>query len=681
MVRVAGTGHSWAVGSGATLTGSAPAGAFTPAIVPVQVNPAQAIDTPVILYAVSNSAGVIHVTPTSTLVTNRLTAQRAQASFANLGKPGTTIATALTPMLLASAQSAVKQTLAQAGLPAALVDDPTAPSLVPVNLTTTYQKLVSGDVLSAAGTLLAAVTDNAINYGCGGEAYGIMPDDGLPRPSCLAGANVEQSWLLTTFIGVDLPRSLDIETRATELAGDAGPGGGWKFQSTRLGALPRRALVQGKIVTALQAAAGSSPLKGTAGEVLERLRNWDTATWDSVNTKLCDSLSASDLSDLTYSYLELKLSMKPGPATQTEDAASALGLGGAIKSTAVNRVRPLSFADGNMVKACPVVTANASRLRELVGAYQLAASRPSIATLLAAIETGLTAWLGHSLAERADLNGAGLLIAKPFLEFDVEYFYGRLGSDQNDPLLKLLKNARFCADKGIDSALCRESAYSPDQFRADIATLAAMVPAADAAGNAGGTQSAASVALADLGNQAAEFFMNEYEQHFDKYFDAHTSYSIIDASGFALFQWALDNPERDASIAIPDVSEAGLKVNGSQLELAGQFNIRRVDVHLPAFKTEKLLGAELRLTPVRVSAGQYPVTALCDSADLACMGRLRRTRHFTQSAVAMPLSGTATSVNVGWLFWDIYKGSMNLHDEVIPYNSGHIELFSTLKNQ
>ncbi|MGK5079572.1 carboxypeptidase-like regulatory domain-containing protein [Janthinobacterium sp. HLX7-2] len=680
LVRAEGVGRRWEIGNGATLgTETVQTGVLSPAIVPVKIDPAKGLDTPVLLYAVSNTAGVAHVTPATTLVVNRLTAQRAEAAYVNLGKAGTTIGDALAPGLVSAAQAAVKQTLAQAGLPAALLDDPTSPSLVPVDLSSTYQKLVSGDILSAIGTLLNAIVDNQINFGCSGEGYGIMLDDGLSRPSCLAGANVAQSWLLTSFIGLESARSLDIETRADELAGVGGPGGGWKYQSERLPPPERRARVQGKLLAALKGMDATTSLSGPATQVIAILRTWDDNTWHNLNTKICSSINVADLSDLTYSYQELKLSMKPGVATPTEDAASFLSFSGSsIKSTAVNRILPRSFEDGSRTNSCPIVEKNASRLRELVAAYQPAPYRPALTPLLVDLEDGLTAWLKYPVAERMTNTEVLNFLFSPIFMIGAYYDFPPLDFLNNGSAVgRLIESNRLCFGYGNNSQECRAAMYTPEQFRAEVANWAgSLTPEQTAA-----KEEQADVTLANLGSELAQFYMDEYEQHFDKYFVALTSFTIAEAQGYVVNRWQLENPERDASIAVPDVSQVGYKVNGSSIELTGQFLVRRFDVRLPKFTTDKLLSVidGLRLVPVKVSLDQLPAVAMCDSNDLACMGRLRRTRKFTQVDLSLDVSGSVSLWFATSSYWQTYLNSMQAHNEVLQFDRGYAEMSFTLK--
>lgn len=680
LVRAQGVGRHWEVGSGATLPDTADVrpGVLSPAMVPVKVDPAKGLETPVLLYAASNTADQIHVTPATTLVVNRLTSQRAEAAFANLGKAGTSIAAGLSPTLVSGAKTAVKQMLAQAGLPAALVDDPAAASLIPVDLTSTYQKLVSGDVLSAVGSLLNAIVDNQINFGCSGEGYGRMSDDGQPRPSCLAGANVPESWLLTSFIGRESPRSLDIATRADELAGVQAAGGGWKFQSERLPPVERRARVREKLLAALRGMQTSIDFNGPAATVLDSLRKWDDGSWDNLNTKICNSVNLSDLSDLTYSYQELKLGMKPGGTAPTEDAAQFLNISGnGIKSTAVNRVVPPSFDDGSRANSCPIVEKNARRLRELVAVYQPAISRPSLATLLATFDAALGVWQAYPLARRLD---EAVLLPIFSAQVDLVVLYQAPPFDwisNTSAINRLMQSTRSCISYGEKSQECRADMYTPAQLRAEVASWAVTVPPERAAGS--GEQAATT--LAKLGDDMAQFYMDEYEQHFDQYFHALASFTVAEAQGYVAYSWQRDNPRRDALVAVPDVSQVGYKVNGSSLELTGQFLVHRKDVQLPSFVSEKPVMDRLRLVPVNVRLDQLPALVMCNSEDLACMGRLRRTRSFTQAELSLPLSGSVPLWFATTSYWQTYLNSMLAHDEVLRFESGHTEWQLTLKNE
>lgn len=681
LVRAQGVGRHWEVGNGATLANTADMvapGVLSPAMVPVKIDPAKGLETPVLLYAVSNTPGQVHVTPATTLVVNRLMSQRAEAAFANLGKVGTSIAAGLSPTLVSGAQTAVKQLLAQAGLPAALIDDPAAASLVPVDLTSTYQKLVSGDILSAVGSLLNAIVDNQINFGCAGEGYGLMADDGQPRPSCLAGANVPESWLLTSFIARESPRSLDIETRADELAGVQAAGGGWKFQSERLPPLERRARVREKLLAALRGMQTSIDFNGPAALVLESLRNWADGSWDNLNTKICSSITMADLSDLTYSYQELKLGMKPVVVTPTEDAAQFLNMSGnGIKSTAVNRVVPQSFEDGSHTNTCAIVEKNARRLRELVAAYQPAMSRPALATLLAEFDATLGVWQTYSLADRLD---EAVLLPMISIQVDMVVQYQAPPFDWNSStsaFSRLIESTRLCVRYGDKSQQCRANMYTPEQLRAEVASWAATVPPGQAAGSA----EQAATTLVKLGDDMAQFYMDEYEQHFDQYFHALAFFTVAEAQGYVAYSWQRDNPERDALVAVPDVKQVGYKVNGSSLELTGQFLIHRKDVHLPRFVSDKPVMDSLRLVPVNVRLDQLPALVMCNSDDLACMGRLRRTRSFTQAELSLELSGSVPLWFATTSYWQVYLNSMLAHDEVLRFESGHTEWQLTLKDE
>ena len=197
---------------------------------------------------------------------------------------------------------------------------------------------------------------------------------------------------------------------------------------------------------------------------------------------------------------------------------------------------------------------------------------------------------------------------------------------------------------------------------------------------AGGGEQAATT-LTKLGDDMAQFYMDEYEQHFDQYFHALTFFTVAEAQGYVAYSWQRDNPRRDALVAVPDVSQVGYKVNGSSLELTGQFLVHRKDLQLPSFVSEKPVMDSLRLVPVNVRLDQLPALVMCNSEDLACMGRLRRTRGFTQAELSLPLSGSVPLWFATTSYWQAYLNSMLAHDEVLRFESGHTEWHLTLKNE
>ena len=401
LVRATGQGKRWSNESGS----AARAGAFTltPALVPTQVDKSGGAITPFTMYAVANDVGVTHVTPASTVVVDLLSGNRSDAAFANLGKVGTTVAVALDRSLVQTAVTQVRQGLSQLNLPSALLDNPTSPGLVSVDLTSTYDKLVSGDVLGALSQFVSALQTNQIDYGCNGEAFGTIADDGQRRPSCLAGANQDVSWMVTPFLLLETPRSLDVETRATELSDGNADGGGWKFQPTRVVRDQRAANLQAKIVAAFRNRDVSGQLSGTATEVLAVLTSWDDATWSAFNNQLCKTVSADELSDLAYSYLALKKDMRASVKSENNDAAENL-LGAAsevgFKTRSINRVLPTFFQSGSGVDTCPILTKTVAAVRSQVTQYKSSPARASLASLMSAVRAEAQALVTAALHQR-----------------------------------------------------------------------------------------------------------------------------------------------------------------------------------------------------------------------------------------------------------------------------------------
>lgn len=686
LVKASGTGNRWEVGNGATLTAPVVAGVYSAAMVPGKVDPSKGIAAPFQLYAAAGAAGAIHVTPATSLVVERLTGNRAEAALQNLGKTGTSIAPALSPEKIAAAAAAVKQTLGEIGLPPALIDDPASAALVPVDVASAYQKLVTGDILSAAVNLLTAIVDNQIDFGCSGEGFGLMSDDGLKRPSCLPGANAAQAWRLTSFIAIEGTRSLDIETRAQELAGVHAQGGGWKFQSGRLTPEVRLARLNAKIVPILASALDVRP--GSNGvDALRSLRATSSNTWERLSEQICKDVTVSELSELTHSYQQLKLNMKPNVVTPTDDAAAQLLItGSSIKSTAINRIVPVAFEDGSRTSSCPVWTKQNAKFLALAAGYGVGGGgRPPLADLLRQFDAGLTAWLAYPPDQRTGDGATLVLLTTPAILLFAHYQSGPSGPfdmlNEYADFNKFTNSEITCAVYGQDSAQCRATLFTPAMLRASAAAWAATIPPDIAKGSG---EEDGNGLLVRLAGDIARIAMTEYEQHFDLYFDALSGFApvpfkIVDAQGVVAYHWQRINPEYAASVLAPDVSKVGYRTNGSSLELVGSFSAVRTDVAIPAFVTDSPAGDPFRLVMVNVDPEQLPALAMCAASDQACMGRLRRTRRLTPAQINQPTTGSVSINFATTRIWQEYVNSPGAREETLPFDRGYAETTMTLK--
>lgn len=664
LIQANGKGIKWDV---STRTSSTSKNELSPALIPESVDPTKGIATSFTIYSAPAQLEAAHVTPVTSLIVESLTGNRAKAAMLNLGREGTTIAAALSYDKVQAASTQVRQALSMLGMPQALLDNPTSTTLTPVNLTSTYQKLVSGNILSAASSFVNAVAENQIDFGCNGEAWGKMADDGQRRPSCLPGQNTAISWQITDFKMLKVSRSTDFDTRASELAGAGGPGGGWKFQSTLVNRDQRIEKLQDKIFAALTTLDAYRNLPSNGGGALIEMASWPMSTWLTLNSRVCKKIFANELSDLTYSYMELKSAMRRSAPTPKLDAAEGLSLDFSSvfgETQSVNRVVPSFFSNGSDKETCPVFEKEKDLMSNLASSYQPTLARPSAQSLADQINKALTDWESIRWTENNGSPPSSRLFAVVAAAGAFGYYSIDLFEDS--AYAKLIEHMTTCEVYGSSRSECTSGSATPSTFRARVSAIVSSLSPDVAAGQ--GDEST-EMTLRGISRAVALALVEKYENHFDDYFQSAETFSPIEVQG-----WVVDavrsKIERAGTILIPDVSELGTTIRGSSLEYVGNVVFRRNDQITDAVTWPRLLR-------VVIHPSLVPAIVSCYTNDQACMGRLRRTREFTPTSRTEQLDGGNVRVIPAYIAWQEYIKSVSAHEEVVPYQWNSFGILET----
>jgi|GEM_PF-4051327 len=679
LVQAVGTGVAWTPTGAPETVASTGRLALSPAMVPGGVDKRDGgRPVPFRLYAVSHEAGVVHVTPVTDLVVGSLTGRRSETVFARLGEP--VVGNVFALATVRAVAGAVRGLLSQLGLPAAMLDAPAGPEgVVPVDLVRTHEVLASGDVLGAMQQLLSATAANAAAYGCAGEAVGRMRDDGLARPSCLPGPNLEVSFQTESFVPLESVRSLDIASRADELSGAASATGGWKYQSPRVAAGDRLTALVTKVLAAVRARDAAVRSATTEGEALAAVRQWTDDDWQAFGAGFCSDVTVAQLSDLTYAYLVLKHDMAthPRPA-DIPDAAAGLSVGsfGARNTRVVNRIVPISFEDGSGVSACPLLRRVWPDLKAIVGQYVPGTARAPLATLAADVHQRVDKYL----AEANQVASAGLNQQIADMEFAkgfVEITYG-LPPLNGSEMVGIVEGCRPPDGTLRGSSLCADPAATGRAYLARLDAAAGAVPPDVAAGSA----PTADTFLQGFTTAAARLLMAQYEEGFSRDFGSETValYDAFEVQGVVLDTWR-QNVAREASVLVADVSGVQLRAGSLGVKPVGELVMRRTDLSIPAIDQPEGPAPRRRFgTVMRVHPTMLPALVACRADDEACLGRLRRTRTYTPAPVAVDVSSDAASLLFSHRPWELHsQGAYTQHEEAMLFQPPRVVRFVTEK--
>ena len=679
LVQAVGTGVAWTPTGTPETVASTGRLALSPAMVPAGVDKRDGgRPAPFRLYAVSEQAGVVHVTPVTDLVVGALTGRRSEAVFARLGDPvvGDVFALATVRAVAGS----VRGLLSQLGLPATLLDAPAGPEgVVPVDLVRTHEVLASGDVLGAMQQLLSAAAANAAAYGCAGEAVGRMRDDGLARPSCLPGPNLEVSFQTEAFVPLESVRSLDIAARADELSGAASATGGWKYQGPRVGTAERLTALATKVVAAVRGRDAAVRSATTEGEALAAVRQWTDDDWQAFGAGFCGEVTAAQLSDLTYAYLVLKHDMATHPPGDIPDAAAGLSVGsfGSRNTRVVNRIVPTSFEDGSRVSACPLLRRVWPDLKAIVAQYVPGRARLPLATMVADVHQRVDKYLAEANQVAApDLNQQ--IVDMELAKGTVEIEYG-LPFLNGGEMVGIVENCRPPDGYYRGTAYCADPTAAGRAYLVRLDAAAATVPPDVAAGS---TAPSAGTFLQAFSTAAAQLLMAQYEQGFSQDFGTELSalYDAFEVQGVVLDAWR-QNVAREASVLVADVSGVQFRVDSFGVKPVGELVMRRTDLAIPAIDLPEGPAPRRRLgTVMRVHPTMLPALVACRADDEACLGRLRRTRTYTPSPVAIDTSSDTSSLLFSHRPWELHAAAAyTQHEEAMLFQPPRVVPFVSEK--
>lgn len=261
-------------------------------------------------YVVGGSMENINLTPISTAVVANITGNRNSAAFDLFGNPSI----AISIINIAAVQSAEQIVLAagqKLGIPEVLLVPPmSSAALIPVSYPKPgpYEQILSGDLIGALVASVSAVLSNAIQFACTGTAYGLM-SDGNRRPSCLNGPN--QAILSGGRITpVNMPRSSDPTTRADELVGLNAPGGGWKFRAEKIDFQQRRNLLAARLTSIIKSQDSQGLLNVIEPDSRSAIGFLKSLDWAFTCSKFTETTSVSEMSDISFGYKLLTLNLQ-----------------------------------------------------------------------------------------------------------------------------------------------------------------------------------------------------------------------------------------------------------------------------------------------------------------------------------------------------------------------------------